>query len=154
MKTRRNPLRGGVSSCGPSTPIKNILDSFAKYWWESLNMDVWHSTSQTGYYFSDRKHNDKPCFMSETHVHIWKMTTSGNKLNVFWAKKIKNVHVSAGTALVNKGGLVSWLKKKINEIINDKHCIDALQIAAKNPKVFLTKPELKTLMVELQKETS
>jgi hypothetical protein len=92
--------------------------------------------------------------MSETHVHIWKMTTSGNKINVFWAKKINNVHVSAGTAIVNKGGVASWLKKKINEIIKDKHCMDSLQIAAKNPKIFLTKPELKALLVDLQKETS
>jgi hypothetical protein len=67
---------------------------------------------------------------------------------------VVHVHVSAGTAIVNKGGVVSWLKKKINEIIKDKHCIDALQIAAKNPKIFLTKPELKTLMSDLQKETS
>jgi hypothetical protein len=41
-----------------------------------------------------------------------------------------------------------------NEIIKDKHCVDVLQIAAKNPKIFLTKPELKTLMLDLKKETS
>lgn len=37
---------------------------------------------------------------------------TGNKINVFWAKKIKNVHVSAGTSIVNKGGVTSWLKKE------------------------------------------
>jgi hypothetical protein len=119
------------SKCGPPTKIKNLLDAFAKYWWEKLDKDVWHSNGQEGYYFSDRRHNKKPCYMSETHLHIWKMTETGNKINVFWAKKINNVHISAGNTTLDKGKVAKWLSSSIKEMFDVRNNILELSKAAK-----------------------
>jgi len=146
MPSKTLKKRVSNSSCGPVSIPKSLLDHFATYWWKTLGKDVWHSKGQQGYYFSDRHHNKKPCYMSETHLHIWNMTATGNKINVFWAKKINNVHISAGTTTLDKGKVSKWLSSSIKEMFSVRDNILELSKSAKNTNIILSGTQLKTLL--------
>lgn len=110
---------GGSSHHGVRLTLGPLstLDRFANYWNEFPRRNIWYSTGQDGYYFSNLKH----FYMSKTHTHIFRIDDldkeKDGKKRVHYTTKIKNQHVEKNaTVELNYKDIATWLTKKNEEI--------------------------------------
>jgi hypothetical protein len=122
---------GGTSHHGVRISLGEIstLDRFANYWNEYLRRNVWYSTGQEGYYFS----NLKNFYMSKTHTHIYKIDDldeeKDGKKRVHYTTKIKNQHVEKNaTVELDYKQIATWLTRKNEEIGADGY-IDPIPLS-------------------------
>lgn len=129
-KRKYRSLKGGKSFHGVRIKHKPLpsLDRFANYWNEYLKRNVWYSTGQEGYYFS----NLKNFYMSKTHTHIYKIEDLDDEKNgrkrVHYTTKIKNEHVEKNSTVeLEYNDIATWLTRKNEEIGADGY-IDPIPV--------------------------
>jgi hypothetical protein len=131
-KNNKYNFLGGSSHHGVRIALGDVstLDRFANYWNEFLRRNVWYSTGQEGYYFS----NLQNFYMSKTHTHIYRIDDldedkKKGKKKVYYTTKIKNQHIEKNaTVNLNYLEIATWLTKKNEEIGADGY-IDPIPIS-------------------------
>ena len=116
-------LQGGVSFYGIRSDVEvSTLERFANYWYNYMKRNVWYSSGQDGYYFS----NLTWFYMSQTHTHIYLIedlddNPDGRK-RVHYVTKVDNVHRDRATVELDYLKIGDWLTELNRSIGADREC--------------------------------
>jgi len=123
-KTNLVILSGGVSYSGTRQGIHKpipTIERFARYWDVNMHRNVWYSSGQTGYYFSNLTHY----YMSTTHTHIYRIDNvdenQDGRKRVYYSTKINNVQQERNvTVELDYKEIAGWLTRKNVQIGADR----------------------------------
>lgn len=116
-------LLGGASFYGIRPEVEvSTLERFANYWYNYMKLNVWYSSGQDGYYFS----NLTWFYMSQTHTHIYMIEDLDDDPNgrkrIHYVTKVDNVHREKTSIEMDYLKIAGWLIELNESIGADREC--------------------------------